>query len=186
MTAALLWDVLTLVMAGETQIVFFSADRRFQQLVLVIARVRIVAGQAFANRRLVNRTSNLRCVLFGVATEAQLVGRSGDQFDAGDVAIDPNFVAAQASHGDGGVDRFPFALIFVAFEAFRRIDILVERHGVGFGHRRGNCQNQDASRQLEELGKGCGKTPLRSFKLASWECGNHCHFCLCMLISLLR
>ena len=76
-TAALLWNVLALIVAGETEVFLFSADCRFQQLILVVAGVRVVAGEAVANRWLVNRTLNLCRVFFGVAAEAELVGRRG-------------------------------------------------------------------------------------------------------------
>lgn len=131
--AAFRGDILTLVVARETEVALLIAGRRFKQLILVVARMWIVTGQAVTNRGLVNRTFELGRVFVAVAGQAKLVGGSGDQHHPGDVFVNPDFVTAQAPRGDGGVDRLTFAFVFVALQALRRIYILLERDRVGFG-----------------------------------------------------
>ncbi len=112
-------------MASETEIVFLVAGGRFQQLVLVIRRMWIMTFQAIAYRRRVNGALELGGIFVGMAGETEPVGSGSDQLNAGDILVDPNFMAAQAPHRDGGMDEFAFRFILVTFEALGRVDILL-------------------------------------------------------------
>jgi hypothetical protein len=94
-----------------------------------------VALHAIPNRWQVHRQSRLH-LLFIVAGQAESLGRRGDQLDPGYIFADPHFVTAQATGGNRGVDRLPFALVFVALQALSRVHILFERDGVGLRYRR--------------------------------------------------
>ena len=50
MTAALLGHIQSGLVATEAEILFFVARKRLEELILVVAGVRIVAGEAVANR----------------------------------------------------------------------------------------------------------------------------------------
>jgi hypothetical protein len=47
------------------------------------------------------------------------------------------------------VNRFPFALIFVALEALGRVDVLLEWNRVGLSQDRGGCEYQKANNPEE-------------------------------------
>ena len=117
MTAAFLRNIEPLRVASQAEIVFLVACGGLQQLVLVVRSVRIVALQAIPYRRFMDVPFDLGGVFVGVACEAKLVRGGGDQLYAGDVSIDPNLVAGQAAHRDGGVDGLAFCLVSVAFQA---------------------------------------------------------------------
>ena len=81
--------------------------------------MRTVARQAVANSRLVHGALDLSCIFIAVAGETELIRSSGDQLDTGYVAVDPNFVAAQASGGDRRMDRFTRCLVLMALNTGR-------------------------------------------------------------------
>jgi hypothetical protein len=81
-------------------------------------------------------------LLLIVAAEAQGLGRRGDQLDARDVPVHPDFMAAQASGRDRRVNRLSFALVFVALQTFGRVDILFEGNRVCLRESGGNRQNE--------------------------------------------
>ena len=63
-----------------------------------------------------------------MAAEAERLRRRGGQLDPGDVVVDPDFVAAQAAGRDRRVNCFPFGLVFVALQALRGVDVLIQRN----------------------------------------------------------
>jgi hypothetical protein len=127
MAAAARWSICSLIVAGETQIIFLLARCRLQQLILVVGGVRIVARQAISNRRGMNVPFDLRGVFIAVAGEAYFVGCGRDQLYMCDIPVDPNFVAAQASHRDGGMNRFALGFVFVAGKADCGVGLWIER-----------------------------------------------------------
>ena len=129
-TAAFFRNIQALGVAGEAEIVCFPAGGGLQQLELIVRGVRIVALQAVAHRRLVDISFDLGGVFVGVTGQAELVGSRRDQLDAGDVAIDPDLVATQAAHRDGGMDELTLALFAMAFKAFGGICFWVQRNRV--------------------------------------------------------
>lgn len=128
MATARLWYVESNRMAIQAEVLTFIPGCRLEQLILVVACMWIVALEAVANRRGMNRALDLRRVFFRVAGQAELVRRRRDQFHAGYVFVDSDFVAAQASDGDRGVDRLAFTLVVVAFQTLGGIDVLIERN----------------------------------------------------------
>ena len=103
-TASLLWHIQAGLMAIEAKILFFPAGRGLQKLILVIARVRVVAGEAVANRRRMDCSLDLVGFFVGMAGDAKRIRRRGDQLDASDIFVDPDFVAAQAARAHRGVN----------------------------------------------------------------------------------
>jgi len=116
MTAAFFRNVQDLVWQVSRDCPFYRRCR-FQQLILVVRSMRIVALQAIANRRRMNGALDLGGILVGVAGETEPVGSGRDQLHAGHVLVHPNLVTTQAAHRDGGMDEFAFRLILVAFQA---------------------------------------------------------------------
>ena len=101
--AAFLGNVQSLVVAGQAEIFVGAARSRLQQLVLVVRLVRVVALEAIAHRRRMDRAFEVGGVLVGVAGEAKRVRGGGDQLHAGDIFVHPDFVAACATGRDGRV-----------------------------------------------------------------------------------
>lgn len=130
MAAAFVGNICALRVAAEAEIVLLLAGGRFQQLVLVRRSVRVVAGQAIANGRLVDLSLDLRGIFVAVAGEAELVRGGGDQHYPGGVFVDADLVTAQTAGGDSGVDGLALGFVFVTLEAFRAIDLGIKRNGV--------------------------------------------------------
>ena len=126
--ASLLWNIRSLRVAAQAEIVFLIAGGWLQQLVLVVGSMRIVALHAIANGRWMNRPLISRGVFVGVAGEAQLVGSGGDQLYARDVFVDPDLVATGTAHRNRGVDRLALCLVLVAGDAGGGIRLRVKRH----------------------------------------------------------
>ena len=97
---------------------------------------------------------NFGGILVGMAGEAESVGRGGRQLDPRDIFVHADFVAAQASSRNGGVNCLPFAFIFVALQALRRVDIFVERNRVGLGRSGQNRNRKKISREQKKPGEG--------------------------------
>src|SRR5436853_7239492 len=96
-TAAFLRYLRALRVAGQAEVVVLGgAGNVIEQLVLVFRSVRIVAGQAVADRWLVHLTLDLGGVFVSVTGEAKPIRRGCDQLDAGRSLVDPYFGAAQA------------------------------------------------------------------------------------------
>lgn len=72
--------------------------------------MRIVAFEAIANRRRMNGAFDLGGVFIGVAGDTEAVYGGCGQFYSGDIFIDPDFVATQTAHCDGGMDGLAFDL----------------------------------------------------------------------------
>src|SRR5579864_3308911 len=68
---ALLWNLQPNLVTAEAEILFLSTGTRLQQLVLVVARVRIVALHAIPNRRAMHGAFEIGGVFVGMAGEAQ-------------------------------------------------------------------------------------------------------------------
>ena len=81
--------------------------------------MRTVARQAVANSRLVHGALDPSGIFIAMAGETELIRSGGDQFDTGYVAVDPNFVAAQATGGDRRMNRFPLGLVLMALNTGR-------------------------------------------------------------------
>ena len=111
--------------------------------------MRIVAGQAIANRRRVDLSLDLRGIFVGVAGEAELVRSGGDQLDAGGVFVDADFVTTGAAHRNGGMDGFAFRFVFMALETFGAIRLRIERNGM---YSRGNARSQEYDDGKENQG----------------------------------
>ena len=144
--AALLWNISALVMACEAEIVLLLARGRLQQLELVFGSMRVVAGQAIANRRLVHTALDLRGIFIAVAGQADFVGDDGDELYAGDISVDPDFMTAQTAHRNSGVDGLAFRLVSVALEALGAVGLRIERNGVNGG---GGARNQQRDQREE-------------------------------------
>jgi hypothetical protein len=96
--------------ATEAEVFFFPAGSRLQELILVVAGVRIVAGEAVANRGRMHRPLDVGRFLVGVAGDAKRGRSGGDQLDARDVFVDADLMAAQAAHGHGGMNGLALGL----------------------------------------------------------------------------
>lgn len=126
--AALGWYVLAGIMASEAEILFGIAGNWFEQLILVIGNVGVVALEAIAHRGRVNRTFNIGRFFVGVAGQAESHGSGGDELDVSDVAIDANFVATGAAHSHSGVHGFALGFVLVAGDAGGRIGFGIKRN----------------------------------------------------------
>src|ERR1017187_6179416 len=129
-TAATRRNIRSLRVAREAKIFFLLSRGGFQQLILVVGSMWIVAGQAIANGRRVDASLDLRGILVAMTSEAELVGSGSDQFYAGGVFVDPNLVTTQAPHRDGRVHRFALALVFVTLKALGGVCFRIQRNGV--------------------------------------------------------
>lgn len=103
--------------------------------------MRIVALEAVPNRRAVHMAFDLAGVLVGVASQAQLDGCDGGRLDTGNVFAYTQFVAAQASRGDGRMYRLSLGLILVAGDALGGVGAWLQRNRVRFCLR-GTGRNQ--------------------------------------------
>jgi hypothetical protein len=90
-------------------------------------------------------------VFVGVAGEAERLRARSDELDVGDVFIDPNFVTAQTSRGNGGMDGLSFRLVLVALQALLGVDVLFERNWMLLGEPRQDS-NQNKERHLSKTG----------------------------------
>ena len=145
-TTAFCRNVRPLSVAGEAEIVLLFARCRLQQLVLVGRGMRIVALQAVADRRRMHRAFDICHFLVSMAGQAKSIGRGRRQHDPGDILVNPDLMAAQAAHRDRRMNRFALRFIFVTFEAFCRVGVLIERNGVNCGI---DARNEQPSQQKE-------------------------------------
>src|ERR1700758_2746124 len=127
-TTAFFWNLQPDLVTAEAEILLLSTGARFEQLVLVVARVRVVALHAIPNRRAMHGAFEIGGVFVGMAGEAQGRSRCRDQLDAGNVLVDPDLVATHAAGGHGRVNRFALLLIRMTFQTLCRICVLVERN----------------------------------------------------------
>jgi len=108
MTAALFRDIEAGLMAIEAEVFLFASGDGFEELVLVIGGVRIVAGKAVADRGRMHGALDVRRCFVGMAGETKRGRRCGDELDARDIFIDADFMAAQTAGGHCGVNGFAF------------------------------------------------------------------------------
>src|ERR1019366_5168804 len=87
-------------------------------------------------------------------TEAERWRRRGDQLDASDVFVHSNFVTAQASRGDRGMNGLAFRLVLMALETLRRVDVLVEGNRMLLGEGGHRPDHKENRQQLKETGEG--------------------------------
>jgi hypothetical protein len=95
--------------------------------------MRIVAGQAIANRRLMDVSFNLSRVFVAVAGQAELGGSGRGELYAGDVLVDANLVAGGAAQGYGGMDGLSLGLILVTLNALGGVGVFFEGNRVNSG-----------------------------------------------------
>ena len=130
MTAALFRNIQSGLVATEAEVLFFPARHRLQKLILVVARVRIVAGEAIAHRRRMHRPLDVRRFLVRMAGEAKPGGSGRDQLDPRHVLVHPHLMAAQTARGHGRMHGFALGLVVVALHALGGVGVLVQRHGM--------------------------------------------------------
>lgn len=126
-------DVQAFRMAIETEVFSLVSISRFEQLKLVIGSMRIVALDAVADRGRMNRAFERRSILICMTRNAERLRSGRDQLDARDVFVDPDLVAAQASHGDCGMDELALGLLLMTLKTFGGIDVLFQGHWVDGG-----------------------------------------------------
>lgn len=134
MTAPLVGDVHALGMALQAEILAFVAGVSLDQLVLVIRLVGIVALDAIANRWRMDRALEVGSILVGVTSDTNRRRTGGDELDPRDIFIDANFMTAGAAHGNRRMNELAFGFVFVAFDTFGRVGVLVQRNRVNGRH----------------------------------------------------
>ena len=164
--ATFIWNVQPGVVAAQAEILFLATRGRLEQLILVVAGVRVVALHAIANCRAVNLALDVSRILVRMAGHAEAVGRGRDQLDPRYLFIHANFVAAQAAHLDRGVNRLSLGFVFVALETLLRVSVWLERDGVGRSKSR-SCDDEDCygEQQHREVGNSrllCHRLPILS------------------------
>ena len=117
-SAAFLRHMQSRLVAREAEIFLHPTRHGFQQLILVVAGMRIVACQAVAHRGRMHRSFNIGRFLIRMTGKAKPIRSSGNQLHACDIFSDSDLMAGQAPHGDRGVNRFSLRLILVALKAF--------------------------------------------------------------------
>ena len=147
--AAAIRYIRPLRVARQAEIVLLIARGQLAPLVLIVGGVRIVAGQAIANRRRVDFSLDLRGIFVGVASEAELVRRGGDQLYVSAISVDPDFVTAETAHRDCGVHRLALGFVFVAGDADGGIGLGVKRDRMLGGRGAAGEQEDD-----KEAGQG--------------------------------
>jgi hypothetical protein len=126
MPAALLRNVNADLVATQAKIFFLIPRGWLQQLILIVRGVRIMALHAVAHRRGMNRAFYICGILIGVAGQTESMGRGRDQLYASDIFRSPNLMATRAAHGDRGMNRLAFGLVFMAGDASGGIRLRVK------------------------------------------------------------
>jgi len=139
--------------ALETKIRALISRCRLQQLIFVVALVRIVALDAITHRRRMHRTLQRRRIFFGMACQAHGLRRGSDQLDPRDLFVDANFMAAQASRRDRRVHSLALGLVLVTLEALRRIDVFLEWDRMFFRPCRSSRDQQRDHQHLQQAGE---------------------------------
>jgi hypothetical protein len=151
--AVLPWILRANVVAGEAEIVFLIARGGFQQLILVVGSMRIVAGQAVANRWRVHVAPDLGGILIVMTAQTDFVRNSGVECHVGDIFVGPDLMAAQTAHRNGGMDELAFRLVFMALDALGAVSLRIERNGVNGG---GGARNQQRSQRKQNQNNSKG------------------------------
>ena len=118
------------LMTAQAEIFFLIARLSLQQLVLVVARVRIVARQAIAHSRRMHRSLDIRGLLVRMAGDAQRDRGRRDQFYPRHILVDPDLVAAQAASLHRRVHKLVLGLVVVALQALLGIRVFIQRNRV--------------------------------------------------------
>ena len=130
-------------MALQAQLVLALGAQQFR----VFSAVRLVAGRAtLFIRRLVYMPFLLQFGLIAVAGQADFVGDDGDELYAGDVSVDPDFMAAHAAHRNRRMDRLAFCLVSMALDALGAVGLRIEWDRVNGG---GGARNQQRGQRKE-------------------------------------
>jgi hypothetical protein len=140
-TAALLRDVQSLSVTIEAEILALIAGRGLQKLIFVVRLVRAVTLDAIADGGRMNGSLDGGRVHVGMTRDAQRLGRSGGQLNAGDVFVHPDFMTASTSGRNGGVNELALGFVLVTLDTRRRIGVWFQRNGM------------DASKQEISAGK---------------------------------
>lgn len=90
--------------------------------------MRVVAFDAIAHRRWMNRTFYIVGIFIRVAGQTKSMRSGRDQLYAGDVFISANLVAGGAAHCNGRMHRLPLGLILMAGETCGRISFRIKRY----------------------------------------------------------
>ena len=142
MPAAFLGNVLADLVATQTEVFFLISRDWFEQLILILRSMRIVALHAVTHSRRMNRTFHVGGILVGVAGQTEGMGRGRNQLYASDIFRGANLVATGAAHGDRGMHRLPLSLIFMAREAGGGIRLRIKRDRMlRRGHRAGKDED---------------------------------------------
>lgn len=102
-----------------------------------------MTGKAIANRRWVNLTLNLACILVAMARQAELHRGCGNELHPGGLLIDSYFMAAQTACLHGRVDSFALLLVAMTLQTFGGIHILVEGNRVDVREYRAGRGSED-------------------------------------------
>jgi hypothetical protein len=113
------------LVAGEAEIIVLIARGGFQQLILVVGGVRVVAFQTVANSWRVHMAFELGSVFIGVARKAKFVWSRANERYVSCILVGPDLMTTQTAHRDRGMDGLALRLILVAFEALGGVDVLI-------------------------------------------------------------
>ena len=116
--------------------------------------MRIVALQAIPNRWAVHFPFNFGGLLVCMAGEAQRIRGGSDEFYAGYVSVDPNFVATETAARNCCVNRFAFGLVGMALDAFGPVDLGIE--GGVFGGAKPGSRDRQHKGERQDRFQGCG------------------------------
>jgi hypothetical protein len=117
-------------MTFQAEIVCLAARKGFQHVIGVWRLVRIMAFDAVALSRRMQRTlaDNGLSVFMTLKAEGNDCG--GFKIDASDIPGDTNLMAGKTTNSDGRMNRFPLGLFFMTLQAFGSIRILLKSSGM--------------------------------------------------------
>lgn len=143
MPAAFVRNVHPLGMALEAQVLALISGVSFDQLVLVVGLMRVMALDAVPDCGRMYGSLQISGVFVGMAGNTNRRRTGGDQLYAGNVLANPDLVTARATHCDGGVNELAFGFVFVALDAFGRIRVLVQGNWMDGRHynARAECES---------------------------------------------
>ena len=137
MPAPLFRYIQTGCMTFQAEIFGLAPGKGLQCVISVFGRVRIMALQATARGWRMYRTLAGNGLLILVALQANGTGGSSFQLDADSLPGDPNHMTGKATDGNSRMHRTPVCLFLMAFQAFSRIRIFLQR-GRMLGSLKGN------------------------------------------------
>jgi len=142
MVASLLGSFCTFGVAVETEIRAFAARRGLEQLILVVGNMRVVTFDAVAHGGRVYGPFEFGRVLVRMASDAERLRSRGDELYAGDIFVDPDFMAAQTTHRNSRVDGLACCPILMTFQALGSVGGLLQWHWVNRGSGVRNQQHE--------------------------------------------